>query len=359
MTGHNSPSPACGQPQASHPTFVPPAAQEPSARGRRAHLLRWSATLALAGAGLLGVSAQAQDFPPARPINLVVGFPAGGAIDTIARAVAQKLGQTLKQPVVVSNRPGAGGNIAQQAVAQAEPDGSTLLLASIGSLAINRHMMKITHDPQRDLAPVSMAAVFPNVLIVRPELGVKTLQEYMALAKRDSKKMSFASGGVGTASHLAGEMFNQRAGVDILHVPFQGGAPAMTALLGGQVSAYYATPASAGPFLESKKVVALATTGVERSPELPKVPTVAESGLPGFNATNWYAFVLPGKTPPALVKRWNTEVVNALTSPDVIAALAQHGLVPKASTPEELAAFLDSETKAWGKVIAERRITAQ
>ncbi len=359
MQRRTSPFPACGESQASHTPFAFAGSHADNGARWRAPLRLWTAALAVVSAGLLGMPVQAQDFPPARQINLVVGFPAGGAIDTIARAVAQKLSQTLKQPVVVTNRPGAGGNIAQQAVAQAEPDGSTLLLASIGSLAINRHMMKITHDPQRDLAPVSMAAVFPNVLIVRPELGVKTLQEYLALAKRDSKKMSFASGGVGTASHLAGEMFNQRAGVDILHVPFQGGAPAMTALLGGQVTAYYATPASAGPFLESKKVVALATTGVERSPELPKVPTVAESGLPGFNATNWYAFVLPGKTPPALVKRWSTEVVNALNSPDVVAALAQHGLVPKASTPEELAAFLDSETKAWGKVIAERRITAQ
>ncbi len=326
---------------------------------RRRSLLHLAvATLALAGAGLTGSAAQAQEFPPRKPINLVVGFPAGGAIDALARVVAQKLSQTLKQPVVVVNRPGAGGNIAQQALTQADPDGATLLLASIGSLAINPHLMKMGHDPQRELAPVSMAALFPNVLVVRPELGVKTVQEYLALAKRDSKSMSFASGGVGTASHLAGEMLNQRAGVEILHVPFQGGGPAMTALLGGQVSAYYATPASARPFLESKKVIALATTGVERSPEMPAVPTIAEAGLPGFNATNWYAFVLPGKTPPALVKRWNTELVAALSAPDVVAGLAQHGLVPKPSTPEQLATFLDSETKAWGKVITERRITA-
>ena len=299
--------------------------------------------------------ASAQDAWPKKSINLVVGFAPGGAIDTVARIVAQHLTQKLGQTVVVQNRPGAGGNIAQQQVYLAEPDGSTVLLAAIGSLVINPRLMKLPYNP-RDLAPVSLAASFPNILVVKSDLGVRTVQEFINLARKDPMRVSFASGGVGTASHLAGEMFNQRAGLNILHVPFQGGAPAMTALLGGQVTAYYATPSSAQAFIESKQVVALATTGPERTSDMPSVPTLSESGFKGFNATNWYAFLLPAKTPAALVKRWNTELVAVLSAPEVVAAFAQHGLVPKASTPEALASFIDSETAAWGKVITERNI---
>ena len=304
---------------------------------------------------LLVPRASAQDAFPKRPISLVIGFAPGGAIDTIARIVAQNLNQKLGQPVVVQNRPGAGGNIAQQQVYQAEPDGSTLLLGTIGSLVINPRLMKLPYNP-RDMAPVSLAVSFPNILVVKSDLGVRTVQDFINLAKKDPKRVSFASGGVGTASHLAGEMFNQRTGLDILHVPFQGGAPALTALLGGQVTAYYATPSSAQPFLESKQLIAVATTGLERASDLPAVPTIAESGFKGFNATNWYAFVLPAKTPPALVKRWNAEIVAVLSAPEVVSAFAQHGLVPKPSTPEELTSFLNSETAAWAKVIAERNI---
>ena len=299
--------------------------------------------------------AGAQDALPKKPISLVIGFPPGGAIDTVARIVAQSLTQKLGQTVVVHNRPGAGGNIAQQQVNLSEPDGSTLLLGTIGSLVINPRLMKLPYNP-RDMAPVSMAVTFPNILVVKSDLGVRTLQDFINLAKKDPLRVSFASGGVGTASHLAGEMFNQRTGLDILHVPFQGGAPALTALLGGQVTAYYATPSSAQPFLDSKQVVALATTGLERAGEMPTVPTIAESGFKGFNATNWYAFMLPAKTPPALVKRWNAELVAVLSAREVVAAFAQHGLVPKPSTPEELANFLDSESVAWAKVIADRNI---
>ena len=299
--------------------------------------------------------AGAQEAWPKKSINLIVGFAPGGAIDTVARIVAQHLASKLGQAVVVQNRPGAGGNIAQQQVFLSEPDGSTLLLAAIGSLVINPRLMKLPYNP-RDLAPVTLAASFSNILVVKSDLGVRTLQDFINLARKDPLRVSFASGGVGTASHLAGEMFNQRAGLDILHVPFQGGAPAMTALLGGQVTAYYATPSSAQPFIESKQVVAVATTGLERTSELPAVPTIAESGFKGFNATNWYAFMLPAKTPPALVKRWNAELVAALSAPEVMAGFAQHALVPKPSTPEELASFIDSESAAWAKVINDRNI---
>jgi len=185
---------------------------------------------------------------------------------------------------------------------------------------------------------------------------VRNLQDFINLAKREPNKVTFASTGVGSASHLAAEMFNQRTGLNILHVPFQGGAPAMTAVLGGQVTAYCSTPSTAKPFLDSKQLVAIATTGLERTPEMPTVPTIAESGFEGFNATNWYAFLLPPKTPPALQKRWNAELVAAMSSREVIAAFEKHGLVPKPSTPEELTSFMDRETTAWAKVIADRKI---
>lgn len=330
----------------------------PTTPTRREFLQASAAAALLAGASFSGTALQAQELPR-KPITLVVGFPAGGAIDATARVVAQKLTQVLGQPVVVANRPGAGGNIAQQLVHQAEPDGSTLLLASIGSLAINPHLMKLPYDPLRELAPVTMATAFPNVLVVRADLGVKNLQEFLALAKKEGNAVSFASGGSGSASHLAGELLNQRAGVNMLHVPFQGGNPAMMAVLGGQVTAYYAAPASALPHIEAKKVVAIASTGAERATHLPDVPTIAEAGFPGFNATNWYAFVLPGKTPAALVKRWNAELVSTLSAPDVKAALGHHGLVPKPSTPEEMASFIENESKVWAKVIAERRIAVK
>jgi tripartite-type tricarboxylate transporter receptor subunit TctC len=313
----------------------------------------------LAGAALVSLPAAAQDVLPKKQITIVVGFPVGGGIDTTARIVAQKLAQNLGRSVVVLNRPGADGNIGQQVVVQSEPDGSTILLGSIGSLAINPHLMKFSYDPVKDLAPLTLGVIFPNVLVVRPELGVRSLQDFIQLARNDPGKISFASGGAGTASHMAGEMLNQRAGLNILHVPYKGGSPAITDLLGGQVSAYYATPSSALPFLESKKLVALATTGLERVEQLPNVPTIAESGFPGFNATNWYAFVAPGKTPPAVIKRWNVELVNALSAPDVRAALIQHGLIPKPGTPEELADFISSESKSWAKVIKDRHITVE
>jgi tripartite-type tricarboxylate transporter receptor subunit TctC len=288
----------------------------------------------------------------------MVGFAAGGAADTAARVIARKLSDDLGVPVVVDNRAGAGGNIAHQLVAHGEPDGSLILLGSIGPLAIAPHLTKVGYDPQKDLAPLTMGMNFPNVLVVHTGLGVKTLAEYIALAKKNPGKLDFASTGPGSASHLAGELFNQRAGVDTVHVPYKGGAPALTDLLAGRVASYFSTPSTAGPYIASGQLIPLATTGLTRPSFMPDVPTLAESGFPGFNATNWYAFVAPGKTPEPILERWNQVLVKALNAPDVRDELLKHGLTPMPGTREELARFIATESKTWAQVIKERNITA-
>ena len=303
----------------------------------------------------LVATAAAQELP--KKITIVVGFAAGGAADHAARVVAKRLGENLGATVVIDNRAGAGGNIAHQQVAQGPADGSVILLGSVGPLAIAPHMMKLGFDPQRDLAPLTMGMNFPNVLVVPPSLGVKTLAELIALAKTQPGVLNYGSTGAGSASHLAGELFNQRAGVDIVHIPYKGGAPAVTELLAGRLSIYFATMSTAGPHIAAGKLVPLAPTGLTRAPFLPELPTVAEL-LPGFTATNWYAFIAPGKTPAPVLERLNQELVKALKSPEVQEELTRAGLLPAPGTRDELARYIDAESKTWGKVIVERKITA-
>ena len=313
--------------------------------------------LALLTLWLAAGLATAQELPQ-KTLTLVVGFVAGGGADTAARIIARKLGENLKQTVVVENKPGAGGNLAHQHVASAPADGSVILLGSVGPLAVAPHMMKVGYDPLKDLAPLTMGVTFPNVLVVNAGLGVKTLAEYIALAKAKPGKLDYASTGPGSASHLAGELFNWRAGVEIVHIPYKGGAQAMQDLLGGQVAAYFSTPSTADPHIATGKLVPLATTGLERPSFMANVPTVAESGFPGFNATNWYAFVAPGKTPAPILDRWNGELVKVLNSPEVREELLKRGLIPAPTTREELGRFIASESVVWEKVVRERKITA-
>lgn len=301
--------------------------------------------------------APAQELPR-KPVTLVVGFAAGGAADAAARMIAKKLQANIGQTVVVDNRAGAGGNIAHQFVAKAEPDGSVILLGSIGPLTIAPHLMKVGYDPFKDLAPLTMGVSFPNVLVVHQGVGVKTLAEFVAKAKAQPGKLDFASTGAGSASHLAGELLNQRAGIDTVHIPYKGGAPALQDLLGGRVAAYYSTPATAAPHIESGKLVPLATTGLQRSEFMPQVPTVAESGYPGFAATNWYAFMAPGRTPVPVLGRWNQELVKALRDPEVKAELDHHGLTPAPGTRQQLADYIASESRTWGQLVRERGIKA-
>jgi tripartite-type tricarboxylate transporter receptor subunit TctC len=320
------------------------------------HLLRLSA-LAFP-ALLLAVPGLAQDFPPKKAISMVVGFAPGGAADAAARLIAKKLGENIGQTVVVENKAGAGGNIAHQQVAHGAEDGSVLLFGSIGPLTIAPHMMKVGYDPFKDLAPISGGVHFPNVLVVNSGSGIKSLADMVAQAKKDAGRVTYASTGNGSASHLAGELFSQRAGVEMTHVPYRGGAPAMQDLLANRFTGYFAAPPTALPHIETGKLTPIATTGLTRPAYLPNIPTVAESGFPGFQALNWYAFVAPGKTPTALLDRWNVEIVKVLKDPGVIEALTKHGLSAHPTSRAELTDFMRRESTQWGTIVRERKITA-
>lgn len=308
---------------------------------------------------VFGYSASAQEFPPKKTITMIVGFAAGGAADTSARIIAKKLGENIGANVVVDNRGGAGGNIAHQLAATGPTDGSTILYGSVGPLTIAPHMMKLPYDPFKDLSPITMAVNFPNVLVVNSGTGIKTFAEYIAFAKKNPKKLEYASTGPGSASHLAGELLDEMAGINTVHIPYKGGAPAMQDLLGERVAAYFSTYSTAQAYIENGRLNALAVTGPQRLKALPKVPTIAESGYPGFNATNWYAFVASSKVPTPILDRWNTEIVKVLNSPDVVKQLGDHGLAPTPGTRDELAKYMAKESETWGRVIRERKITAE
>lgn len=298
-----------------------------------------------------GSHALAQDFPPKKPITMVVGFAAGGAADAAARMIAKKLGDNIGQSVIVENRGGAGGNIAHGQVANGPTDGSMILFGSIGPLAIAPHLMKLNYDPLKDLAPISGGVNFPNLLVVHKGAGINNLEEFVAQAKKAPGKLDFASTGAGSASHLAGELLNQRAGIDTVHVPYKGGGPAMQDLLGERITSYFAAPPTAMPQVEAGKLIPLATTGLTRPSYMPNIPTVAEAGYPGFEALNWYAFVAAAKTPEPILERWNQEIVKALNDPEVSKMLLDYGLTPQPSTRQELAEFIQKEYVQWGEVV--------
>ena len=313
------------------------------------------ATVAMIVAGVVS----GQNFPN-RPVTLTVGFAPGGGADTAARFIAQKLGENIGQPVVVENKAGAGGNIAAQHIATAPPDGYTIHLTSVGPMAVAPHLVKtLPYDPKRDIAPITMGVVFPNVFVVPSGVPAKTLAEFVAMAKQRPGKLTYGSSGVGGAGHLAGELFKERAGIDMLHVPYKGGGPAMTDLLGGRLDMYVGVPSTVGPHVDAGKLRALATTGAKRTSMMPNVPTVAESGYPGFEAINWYAFVAPARTPKDLLDFWNRELTKALNDPKIVAELAKDGLDPAPGTRDELAQYIERESLKWGKIVREANITAE
>ena len=304
---------------------------------------------------LVATSAFAQY--PSRAIALVVGFAPGGGTDTVARVVQKPLGDRLGQQVVVDNKPGAGGNIATDTVAKSAPDGHTVMLANVGSLTVAPHLVKdLPYDPLRDLAPVSMGVIFPNLVVVHASVPADTLADFIRLAKEKPGHYTYGSSGIGGAGHLAGELLKMMAKIDLVHVPFKGGGPAMQAMLGGQIHAYMATPVAAGPHVKAGKAKALATTGPQRDPLTPEVPTVAESGYPGYQATNWYAFVVAARTPKEIVARLNRDIVATLRDPRVIELLRRQGVEPRPGTPEELAQFIRSEHQTWGRVVKDAGI---
>ena len=313
---------------------------------------------AIAGLALASAAA-AQGAFPSKPVTIVVGFEPGGGTDTTARIVQGPLGEQVGQQIVVENRAGAGGNIAVDHVAKAAPDGYTNVLANVGALAVNPHILKTPYDPLRDLLPISMAAEFANVLVVQPNLGVSTVDDFVKLAKAKPATVTYASSGIGGAGHLSGELLRAMAKVDIVHVPYKGGGPAMQGFLGGQVASFFATPISSISQIRAGKAKAVATTGSKRAALMPDVPTVAESGYPGYEALNWYGFLAPKGTSKEIVDRLNREIVKALANPQVVSALHKTGTEPKSSTPEEFAAYIKREFDTWGKVVKEAGIKAQ
>jgi tripartite-type tricarboxylate transporter receptor subunit TctC len=296
---------------------------------------------------------------PNKPVTIVVGFEPGGGTDTTARILQGPLGEQIGQQVIVENRAGAGGNIAVDHVAKAAPDGYTIVLANVGALAVNPHILKTPYDPLKDLLPISMAAEFANVLVVQPSLPIKTVADYVKHAQQNPGKMTYASSGIGGAGHLAGELLRSLAKIDIVHVPYKGGGPAMQGFLGGQVDSFFATPISSISQIRAGKARAVATTGSKRAALMPEVPTVAEAGYQGYEALNWYGFLAPRGTPKDIIDRLNREIVKALAAPQAVAALHKTGTEPKSSTPEEFAQYIKREYDTWGKVVKEAGIKAQ
>jgi tripartite-type tricarboxylate transporter receptor subunit TctC len=296
---------------------------------------------------------------PNKPVTIVVGFEPGGGTDTTARILQPVLGEQLGQQIVVENRAGAGGNIAVDHVAKAAPDGYTIVLANVGALAVNPHILKTPYDPLKDLVPISMAAEFANVLVVQPALPVNSVADFVKLAKSKPAAITYASSGIGGAGHLSGELLKRMAAIDIVHVPYKGGGPAMQGFLGGQVDSFFATPISSISQIRAGKAKAVATTGSKRAALMPDVPTIAESGYPGYEALNWYGFLGPRGLPKDVVERLNREFVKALAHPQVVAALHKTGTEPKSSTSEQFAAYIKREYDTWGKVVKEAGIKAQ
>jgi tripartite-type tricarboxylate transporter receptor subunit TctC len=303
-------------------------------------------------------NAFAADPYPTRSIRMVVGFAPGGGTDLTARPVAQKLSELMRQPVIVENRPGAGGNIATEQVARAAPDGYTLLMGTIASLAISPGLYgNLRFDPETDFAPVIQVVDATNVLALHPSVPANSVEELIALARKGS--LSAGSSGVAATGHLSIELFNLMAGVKLVHVPYKGGAPAMGDLVGGQVHLIFATAASAMPHLKSGRIKGIAVTTAKRSALLPELPTISEAGLPGFDANNWYGLVAPAKTPRAIIDRLNAEVTRVLDMPEVKTTLFNQGLDPAPGTPEQFGAYIRSERIKWAKVIKESGAKAE
>jgi tripartite-type tricarboxylate transporter receptor subunit TctC len=312
--------------------------------------------LALSGAG---GAVWAADYP-AKPIKIVVPYAPGGGADSVARIVAKKVGENVGQAIVIENKGGAGAILGTDQVAKAEPDGYTLLLGQSGPISINPAVYKsLPYDPVKDFAPITMTTAYPYVLVVNSELPAKTLHELVALAKSKPDSMNYGSTGVGAANHLVAELFSSKTGVKMTHVPYRGTALAVGDLLAGQLTMVFADPISALPHIKSGKLRALAVTSLERSPVAPDVPTVAESGYAGFEALAWHGILAPARTPPAVIRKLNEEIVKAVKEPATRELLANQAMQAVGNTPEEFAAFIQKDIAVWKAVAAAAKVTVE
>lgn len=297
---------------------------------------------------------------PSRLIRLVVGFPAGGGTDVAARIVAPKLGERLGQTVIVDNKPGMGGGIGIDTVAKSPPDGYTLVLASSGGLTALPHLYRnLPYRPDKDLEPISTFCVSPLVLVAGPAFQGKSVKDVIALAKREPGRLAYGSGGVGTATHLAGELFKAVSKTELLHVPYKGSGPALVAAIGGDIPLVFGDMGSVRPHLASGRLRALGVLGKSRTPTAPDIPTVAEAGLPGYDAEGWFAVLAPAGTPAGIVQKLNAALVAILDSTEVKARLSTSALETSFSTPEELRQKILKDSAKWGKLIRDYNIVAE
>jgi tripartite-type tricarboxylate transporter receptor subunit TctC len=298
-------------------------------------------------AGIAPVQAQY----PSKPVRLIVPFPPGGGTDTVGRIVAQKLAEQLGQQVVVENRPGGGANIGAEVAAKSPPDGYTLLVVTITNAIGQSAYSKLNFDLGRDFAGITQIATTPHILVVHPSVPVQSVKEFIALAKSKPGQLTYSSSGSGSAAHLAGEYFSSLAGVKMVHVPYKGGGPSMIALVGGEVSVCFATMPSAIGFVKSGRLRGIAVTTAQRSPSAPDLPTVAETGVKGFEAGSWYGLSAPAATPKEVLARLHAEIVKLLKLPDVKSRFDSAGLEVIVSSPEEFSAFTRNEIAKWGKIV--------
>jgi tripartite-type tricarboxylate transporter receptor subunit TctC len=304
-------------------------------------------------AALLASPSALSDWQPTKPVRIVVPFAPGGQPDIVARALAEPLGRALGQPVIIENRPGAGGNIAAEAVAKSPPDGYTLLMGTNGPLAVSPALYRnLPYDPLRDLAPVTLVGTSPNLIAVHPSLGVSTLAELVAKAKAEPGKLNFSSVGKGSVSQLSMELLNSVAGIRTVHIPYNGGAPAVTALISGDVQVLSLNPTALIPQVDAGKVKVIAQTSPRRSPLVASIPTVAESGYPGFEADVWMAVMAPAKTPADAIRRLNTELVKIIRDPALRESLWNRQWIdPVGSTPDEVTAVIRRESDKWARTV--------
>ena len=301
----------------------------------------------------------AQDYP-SRPLRLIVPTAPGGGTDFTGRLVAAKLSESLGQQVVVENRGGGGGSVGADNAAKSTPDGYTLLLGSIATHAVNPALYKkLPYDHLKDFAPVSLIGTVPNAMVVHPSVPVKSMQEFIAYAKANPGKINYGSSGVGSPPHLSMELLRSMTGINLVHVPYKGAGPALADLLGGQMQAMCTSLAGLINFIKSGRVRALGVTTAKRNPQLPDVPTIVESGIPGYEVTIWYAVFAPVATPKAIVQKLNTEMVKALNSPEMKERMALQGMDPAPSTPAELTTFVKIETAKWAKAAKDSGATAE
>jgi tripartite-type tricarboxylate transporter receptor subunit TctC len=319
--------------------------------------MRRVALAAIAASFAAGVSAQTY---PAKPIRLIVGFPPGGPNDLIARILAPRMGELLKQPIVVDNRPGANGAIATEAVVKAPPDGYTLNFGSAGTVVLGTAFgVKLAYDPRKDLAPVTLLATNPMLLVTKPGLNAKSVEELIALARANPGKLNYASAGAAGVTHLAAELMRAMARIDVVHVPYKGGGPAMTDLMAGQVDFYFGGLTTALPHARAGKLRALAVTTATRSAAAPEIPTIAESGLPGYDTAIWYGVLAPAGTPREIVDTLHNAIVATVRTPEIRTKLVEQGADPLDLGPDAFAAHIRAELDKWSKVIKEAGIKAE